>query len=320
MSERIKLLVGIPTLNRSQQLVKTLITIAKNTFLPDRVLIVDQSYNNETERVVETFSKKLNIEYLRVSYRGLTKARNDILKRSDCFDVITFLDDDVKLREDYLERIVKAFENDEELAGCQGFIENQGGFKDLLLRFLNGAPPSSRPVVTECFVNTYPYFPPFHPISSEWLSGCNMSYRVKFVKGEKFDENFILYGLGEDLEFSHRLFNKGAKLLMIPSARLKHIPSGLNRLPNKAGIMMRFAYRRYMIAKFYPNRVEEMFWRYVKWYKRAFRTLRIRRSQHWRQIMDLVDTSLKELEGYFPSIDKGDLSRVNALILKETQK
>lgn len=320
MRGKIKLLVGIPTLNRPQQLARTLMTISKNSTLPDKVLIVDQSYNNETESVVETFSKRLSIEYLRVSYRGLTRARNDILKRSNGFDVVTFLDDDVELRQEYLERIVEAFKSDEELAGCQGFIENQGGFKDLLLRFLNGVPTLSKPIVTKCFVNAYPFFPPLHPVSSEWLSGCNMSYRVKFIKERRFDENLILYGLGEDLEFSYRLFNKGAKLLMIPSARLKHIPSGMNRLPNKAGIIMRFAYRRYMIARFYPNRVDEIFCRYVEWYKRAFQTLRIKRPQHWHQIMDLVDTTLKSLEGHFSSIDKGDLSMANSLILKEIQK
>lgn len=130
--KKIKLLVGIPTLNRAEQLSKTLGSISSNTIVPDKVLIVDQSDNDETWKVVKEFMDKLNIEYLKADYKGLTKARNEILERSESFDVVTFLDDDVVLRKDYLERIMRAFEDDRELAGCQGFIENQGGLRGFL--------------------------------------------------------------------------------------------------------------------------------------------------------------------------------------------
>jgi GT2 family glycosyltransferase len=318
--KKLKLLVGIPTLNRAKQLSKTLESISRNTIIPDKVLIVDQSDNDETWKATKEFMDKLNIEFLKVDYKGLTKARNEILERSGDFDVITFLDDDVVLHKDYLEKIIGAFENDRELAGCQGFIENQGGLRGFLFKVVNATPITLRPVVTRCFVNTYPHFPPLHPVHSEWLSGCNMSYRVGYIKNERFDENFILYGLGEDLEFSYRLFKKGMKLLTIPSAKLKHIPSGLKSLPNKAALMMRFAYRRYMIAKFYPEKKDKIFWEYVQCYKRSLRTLKIRKPYLWKEMQKLIDEVIEVLKEHFSSVDSGDLRRVNALILKEVHK
>ncbi|AIY87674.1 glycosyltransferase protein [Thermotoga sp. Cell2] len=102
--KKLKLLVGIPTLNRAKQLSKTLESISRNTIIPDKVLIVDQSDNDETWKATKEFMDKLNIEYLKVDYKGLTKARNEILERSGDFDVITFLDDDVVLHKDYLEK------------------------------------------------------------------------------------------------------------------------------------------------------------------------------------------------------------------------
>ena len=125
----IKLLVGIPTLNRADQLKNTLHSILRNTVLPQKIIIVDQSENEKTKHIVNYFREKLNIEYLKVNYKGLTKARNEVLSYAKDFDVVTFLDDDVELDKNYFEEIVKAFQEDKNLAGCQGFIENQGGIK-----------------------------------------------------------------------------------------------------------------------------------------------------------------------------------------------
>lgn len=312
----IKLLVGIPTLNRADQLKNTLHSILRNTVLPQKIIIVDQSENEKTKHIVNYFREKLNIEYLNVNYKGLTKARNEILSYAKDFDVVTFLDDDVELDKNYFEEIVKAFQEDKNLAGCQGFIENQGGIKGFLFRLAEGMPLTGSPKVTNCFVNTYPFFPPSRPVISEWLSGCNMSYRVDYIEKEKFNENFILYGLGEDLEFSYRLFVSGKRLLMLPSARLKHIPSGLKRLPSRVAVMMRLAYRRYMIAK-YRSQVDMLFQEYVEWYRRTFRIHRIVRPQLWKSMMKTIEEVLNELKSHFDMIDKGDLNSVNSLILKE---
>lgn len=312
---KLRIVVGIPTLNRPDDLRKTLVSILENTIHPDKVVIVDQSTDDRTEQVLEDLYDNLNIEYLKVPYKGLTKARNEILKCAADFDIVTFLDDDVVLDRKYLENVLKAFQKDKNLTGCQGFIENQSIIKGLVSRVVSGTPILTKPKVTDSFVNLYPLFPPSHPVESEWLSGCNMSYRVKHIEVERFNENFILYGLGEDLEFSHRLFLKGKHLLMIPSIRLKHIPSGLKRLPSKVGLLMRFAYRRYMIAKYRNrDRIDELFQNYVESYKKTFRILWFKNPMLYRKMMMSIDETLNELKRYFDLIDVGNLHEVNQLI------
>jgi len=256
---------------------------------------------------------------VKVNYKSLTKARNDILSKAGGFDILTFLDDDVELDKNYFSVISKIFD-DSRVAGCQGFIKHPNFIKAYMLNILSGVPITSSPRVNDYLWNTYPLFTLKRIMNAEWLSGCNMSYRVKDIDGKKFNEDFILYALGEDLDFSYQLHLEGKKLLLVSEAKLIHRPSGLKDIPGKVAILMRLAYRRYMIAKYRKDNIEELFKKYVSTYKRAFFPLRMRNEQKWKNAVKLIDSCVKMIEEFSDNIDSGSLKEVNNIILQEVSR
>ena len=51
----------------------------------------------------------------------------------------------------------------------------------------------------------------------DWLSGCSMSFRRAVFEMFSFNEELTGYGLGEDVEFSYRVHQRG-RLLVTPDA------------------------------------------------------------------------------------------------------
>lgn len=298
----LKLAIGIPTLNRVFDLKITLESILKNTILPDKIIIADQSDDDNTYKLIKDYQNNSNADfvYLRIDKKGLTHARNVILENLNDIDIVTFLDDDVTLDKSYIEHIKNTFEKDKKVSGVQGFIiqDKIKVLKEFLK--LNFNKIFGKPRVYEDFKNTYPLIvKKGQIIESEWLSGCNMSYRVKDIKGEKFEEQFILYALGEDLEFSHRLYLKGKRLLMNTSALLVHRVSNTGRLPSRAKITMNFGYRRYMIAKYREkNRIDEIFESYINFLKSQLRFLKYNSPKKFYDISKIIDESLEIVKLY----------------------
>ncbi len=63
----------------------------------------------------------------------------------------------------------------------------------------------------------------------DWLSGCSMSFRRAVFETFSFNEELKGYCLGEDVEFSYRVHQRG-RLLVTPDARIEHLQSPLNRM------------------------------------------------------------------------------------------
>ena len=63
----------------------------------------------------------------------------------------------------------------------------------------------------------------------DWLSGCAMSFRQLVFDDFSFNEELRGYGLGEDVEFSYRVRQRG-RLIVTPDARIEHLQSARNRM------------------------------------------------------------------------------------------
>ena len=105
----LRISVIIPTLNRKDDLGKTLISISKCDKLPFEVIIIDQSDNDETKDFCDNF-KKLNVRYFYTDIKSSALARNiwinNLNKDTDC---VLFLDDDVLLEKDYFDELENFF-------------------------------------------------------------------------------------------------------------------------------------------------------------------------------------------------------------------
>jgi hypothetical protein len=167
-----------------------------------------------------------------------------------------FLDDDVVLDKHYIRVILSIYAQFPSAMGVQGLIkniENPNYFVSLFNRlFYLGHNEGLRSRVLPSASCTYPSIPEgsSSPVSCEWLSGCNQSYRKEVFLTLQFDENLKRYSYKEDVDLSYRVFKTWPlSLYLAPAARCDHNVSQAGRLPKKERIEMEEVYSLYFFYK-----------------------------------------------------------------------
>jgi len=222
------LAVLIPTLNRPQDLVLAVKTLLKQTRFPQELIIVDQSTSNESERLVRAMfaerperAAQFELRYTRdPDVRGLATARNLLLDLNRC-SIFLFLDDDVELETDFVERLLEGYAEDSGVTGISGIITNYkpGGFASRAWSwvFMRGPFRDERQEI---------YFRADElrgagRIAVSRFGGGLMSFRTDRIRGLVFDANLKGASEGEDVDFCLHL-PAGSRLEIDPRARLVH--------------------------------------------------------------------------------------------------
>ncbi len=159
---------------------------------------------------------------------GLPSQRNFGLANTDN-PIIVFLDDDVILPQNFISETLKAFSEDAQLAGLGYNIggiryQNSGKFVSNFIR-LNA---STFGQVSRSGKNIwYPDNAMHVEKQPMWIPGCAMAYRRSAVINLDFNPNLekgILggYALGEDVDFSLRLFRRGGSLRVCTKVTIDH--------------------------------------------------------------------------------------------------
>ena len=107
------------TYQRPQPLITLLRSVKEQSLYPHEIIIVDGSLDNATQEAL-TQEEFENIHYFLVSpqNRGLTKQRNfGISKLALDNDIVSFLDDDTILQEDYFENLILGYKELPEAVG-----------------------------------------------------------------------------------------------------------------------------------------------------------------------------------------------------------
>jgi GT2 family glycosyltransferase len=190
-----KLVVIVPTFARKAQVARLLRQLESQTRAPDEVIVTapDETHvdPHEAQRFVvsRVFGKT-----------GLSAQRNNALAIAlDRFDIITFFDDDFLPADDYLARVVEAFEQNADWAVVMGRVVADGvrgaglDWETGLAALRSARTDPGAPEVVD-HVGAY---------------GCNMSIRSSFVGELRFDERLALYGWQEDIDFTSQLRRRG---------------------------------------------------------------------------------------------------------------
>jgi GT2 family glycosyltransferase len=225
----------IPTKNRAADLQVTVRSLLHQTFLPDQLIIVDQSDSNASQtEVTKVFrdasaSGRGRIQLLFLndpSIPGGAVARNKAMDLATG-NIWLFLDDDVILEPTFLEELVRAYGRRPEAAGISGIVTNYAfpsrAFRLWSWLFARGPFHDERQWIywnAERLRNE-------EPIRVSKLGGGLMSFRAEVIRGMRFDDNLVGVSDGEDVDFCTRLGPK-AVLFVAPRARLLHrqSPSG----------------------------------------------------------------------------------------------
>lgn len=221
--------IVIPTKNRPQELITMFNSIIEQTRLPDQVIIIDQSHSdNLVKSSLETLVEKTNI---RLNYihdeniNGLVAAKSVSLKYNEC-DIISFFDDDIVLKPNYLFEISQAFINNKSIMGANGIIINRPEYnylKSLIFNFFHiGLFRDNRQSVSNKTNDTS-----LLPVNT--LSGGLSSWKKGVFEKVKFDTENKFHAY-EDKEFSIRVGRAFPnQMYIVPGAKLYHYHSPGNR-------------------------------------------------------------------------------------------
>jgi GT2 family glycosyltransferase len=241
-----KLSVIVPTMNRSEDIVTFVDSLARQTCLPNELLIVDQSDNDATLDTLDTYKSHLPFElkYIRTREKSLTRAKNLAVSHvDDQTDLVAFFDDDIELFEDFIQQMVLFFKNDskQEYAIATGIICHEAHNKTLIHRF-RSAMISIDALLCRLFILGSPGngkfkingSPSFYnrSINSttdvEVISGGVSVFRKEILNTFKFDGNMKTYCYMEDVDTGYRISRKYQNAL-VPAAKVYHHHSPVSR-------------------------------------------------------------------------------------------
>jgi glycosyltransferase involved in cell wall biosynthesis len=252
-----KLSVVIPTYDRASDLSELLCSLFRQIVKPSEVVVVDDTPNDTIRVLCEKYKAMFenagsNLAYNRnPGQRSLTVSRNFGVKLAEG-ELIMFLDSDVILYPNYIEKISEAFRDHPNALGVQGWIaiprkDRHYYFSQILNKvfFLGHDTKDS------CKFFEYPSILT-KIINCEKLSGANMIFRHQVFDEFEFDENLKEYSYMEDVLFSHSVFKKYPKgLYMTPYAICIHKSSETGRIESEELQRLKNKHRKYVLVKLF---------------------------------------------------------------------
>lgn len=269
-----KVSIIIPTFNRPSDLVETIDSIESQTVKPHELIVVDES----TDNAVETTLKNKDTSFKKTFIHRAEKIKSSAISRNIGIkkatgDILLFLDDDVILDNKYIENLHKTYESNKIMA-VQGYITNPRIGKRIMLIdrciqlffFNSDLSLNCCKIKRGVFGNTYPLSCPSKIRSSEWLSGCNMSFRKSAITKNNlyFNENLLRYAFKEDADLSFRAYKifrrQGYKSVLNPKMLLEHRVSEEGRIVSAIYTKVKFCYASYFYFKNMNKNILIYYW------------------------------------------------------------
>lgn len=224
MSETVAVVVC--TKDRPDALNVCLAAVAEQSQGPDLTLVVDSSASRPEWYGHGPADFPWPYKFL-PSEAGLTIQRNVALSfLAGEYDFVLFLDDDSVPARDYVAEVVRAFREHPEAAGVAGRIANLPPHVERRVETLMGIDGPSGSLL-HSGVNILNRAAASGS-TTEWASGCCMSFRSSAIAGLGFDECRNGNGVGEDVDFCVRASARGP-LVFWDSASVDHVQSPVNR-------------------------------------------------------------------------------------------
>jgi len=229
-SEEVRASVIIPAYNAEKTLAQCLTACLNQTLPAHEIIVVDDGSRDDTARVAATFP----VRCVRQDNAGPASARNH---GAACAagDIFVFTDADCIPEPDWLEQLLKGFEEDVAAVGGTYGIANPGS---RLARMI------------------YREIADRHarlPADVDFLGSFNVAYRREIFESlHGFDERFR-EASGEDNDLAYRIQDLGGRMRFMPKARVAHYHP--QRLLPYLRTQMRHGFWRVPLYAKHPGRV-----------------------------------------------------------------
>lgn len=234
-SQKPNVAVVLPTCNRPKSVQSILDNLNNQTLKPSLVIVVDSSDSDEIGNEVKKWS---NVKYIHSKLKSAAYQRNlgmrEIVERHRYCEYISFVDDDIRIANSYLESLSSRLEKNDSIVGISGVAESENRFgksrdhSDWIKHRIRICPKDGK---IDSFVINWPVLSSDELTECTWLIGCSM-WRLETLRKENrwFEADFTRQSLFEDAIFSHRVSHK-YKLVVDPDIRFQHLLEVIER-PN----------------------------------------------------------------------------------------
>ena len=196
--------VVIPVFNAARTLELCLEALAHSPIAPLECLVVDDASTDDSVAVARKFGSRVISTDQR---SGPARARNLGAAHAQG-DVVLFLDADVRMHPDTLERVIAYFEKNTELDGVIGSYDDSPSAPTFISQYRN---------LLHCFTHRAS-----RQRASTFWCGCGAIRRSVFLRLGGFDERFDRSSI-EDIEFGARLTSRGGRILLDPKIQVQHL-------------------------------------------------------------------------------------------------
>lgn len=187
----------IPCYNEEKTIRRCVESALNQTRRIDEIIVVDDSSTDGSDRVLKSFKKKIKVVKTPVGGRGKSYAQ-EFGWEHVTGDVVFMTDADTLLAEDFVEKMIKRFE-DPEVDAVSGYV------KSLKYNW-----------ITACRELDYAFGQDLHKSAQDKIGsivvipGCGAAFRAKvFKKLITFDHDT----LAEDLDFTYKFHAAGKKIV-----------------------------------------------------------------------------------------------------------
>ncbi len=217
--------VAVPTYRRPESLTRLLpLLVEQATAIGGRVLVVDNDPLGGARSVVDALGSPA-VEYVQERTPNLSAVRNRALDAAHGADALVFIDDDELPRNDWLQRLVVAWEQ-WRCAAVSAPVEPV-------------FPPGADPWLDACCVLARPVRPTGRLLTGAASNNLLLDLRHIGRLGVRFDPRFGVTG-GEDTMFAHELIQRGGEIRWCDEA-VVDAPVELDRIDRRW--MLRRAFR-----------------------------------------------------------------------------
>ena len=196
--------VIIPVFNAADHLRSCLARLAEWPAGPLELIVVDDGSTDESAEVARSFGAAVISTGGR---KGPARARN-LGARAARGDILFFIDSDVCVHQDTLERVRRDFKEDPELDALIGSYDSSPASPDFISQYKN-------------LMHSFVHQRGRREACTFW-SGCGAIRRQVFLEHAGFDESYDHPAI-EDIELGYRLRQYGSKMVLDKDLQVTHL-------------------------------------------------------------------------------------------------